>query len=147
MESIEKQMDKAIKAGDFAKFIAFFGQFSGTKSKNVTFYKNIALLYYLSLEKFDKYYALLQTCMKNPVDFSYVINVYEAIRICDATGLEGLRDKADSSYKRLLEQIYKNTQMIYEGVINDERHAQGIVEKKLEADIADCVYVISNFKK
>ncbi|ORD94819.1 hypothetical protein ECANGB1_2215 [Enterospora canceri] len=148
-ESMEKQMDKAVREKDYSKFLAYFGQYCNTGSKNMVFYKTIALLYYLSREMFAQYYALLQTCLSQPNNYAYVVDVYESIRICDLNAIEKLHKDADATYKPLLGKIRENVKKIYDRAVNakDCKGEASETEQHIVKDIEDCIFVLKNFKK
>ena len=145
-DSIEKQMDKALKNNEHSKFIALFGQYNS--KKNVVYYKTVALIYYLSIENFTKFYLLLQSCLDDYKSYEYVINVYRSIRICNIKQIEEQVKNADSSYRRMIEKIHENIKKVYEVTVNvNQQNAYKTEELGIQKDIKDCIHVIKEFKK
>ena len=149
-ENFEQLMDKQVKNKDFERFLVYFSQYLSLSLKqtpNIVFYKTIALLYYLANQEYEKYYALVQTCTKVE-DFEYVMDVYDAINICDFIKLDQLHKEADSSYKVLIEQIILNVKKSIENDAMDKK--RGIEEHNAleqKEKIKECLFILNKFKK
>ena len=147
--TVEKQMDKAIKNKDFERFIAYFEQYN-MQSSNIVFYKTIVMLYFLSNNEFDKYYSMIQGCLKHEDDYFYVIKVCEAMNVCDIVAIDELLEQADSAYKCLVEKIKINIQEMYKIKMSTEYNSTYndlVTENSIRNDIKDHIFILNNFKK
>ncbi|ORD97093.1 hypothetical protein A0H76_1993 [Hepatospora eriocheir] len=145
---IVKKMDKALENKDFDRFVVFHSLYMDEtrgktkETKNMIFYKTLALLYFLGTEQLSKYHACIQSCI-DPSDYEYVMKVFDYITIYDFNSLETIYNSSTDLFQEL---IKLNLELLKNKCNRINSNEPKIKQDTSLDTINECVYILNEIE-